>query len=131
MKKTIGICLFVGIFLVIGVSVLLITANTKQEQEEQNQIVADENIETTELSTQENVTTESMAKYDADHRDYEYLILEKDGVLVVYLGDGTTVFLETDIPVYKLDTTTLEKLKSGIAFSDEKELYDFLESHSS
>lgn len=62
---------------------------------------------------------------------YTYVIKQKNGVLVVYQSDGVTEFFETNIRIRDLDADMVEKIENGIFFSDDRELYDFLESYSS
>lgn len=62
---------------------------------------------------------------------FAYMIKSKDGVLVVYKKDENTVFFETGILLEDLEADLQAKVTAGIYFSDEQELYGFLESHSS
>lgn len=72
-------------------------------------------------------TTESLAVYES----YAYVIKQKDGILVVYQSDGITEFFETNIRIRDLNEDMVKKLENGIRFSDDQELYAFLESYSS
>ena len=122
MKKTIGICLFVGCALLISVIFFLFYDSGKEEVEEPPTTLAEE-AEETEMEE----FTEIMALQEP----YLYIIKEQDGFLVVYQSDGTTFEFETNIRTVDLEQEVLDRLKDGIGFSDEKSLYSFLESYSS
>ena len=108
MKKTTSICLFTGmIFLLLVMVVYLLF--TQQDTEKELK------------------TTESLAVYEP----YAYIIKQKDGILVVYQSDGITEFFETNIRIRDLNEDMVKKLENGIRFSDDQELYAFLESYSS
>ena len=51
--------------------------------------------------------------------------------MVVYQSDGITEFFETNIRIRDLNEDMVKKLENGIRFSDDQELYAFLESYSS
>lgn len=123
MKKTIGICLFTVILTVcIFGSVIILNALSERQQNEME--IAD----ATEMQTEESPQlAESMQVQEA----YRYLLVEEDGVLIVYEKDGKTVLLETNIKLHGLDEETQKQLHEGIWITDEEELYDFLESYSS
>lgn len=121
MKKTISICLFAGILaLFVIVSIVWIGKNSVKE--------APAKLAAVETETEEPpASRESMSIKEP----YEYMIHEKDGFLVVYESDGTTLLFETNIRTEKLDSSVLKRLEKGIPIADEMELYDFLESYSS
>ena len=56
---------------------------------------------------------------------------QEDAMLVVYLADGKTVYMETGISADRLSLEMQQKAKQGIGFSDLEQLYDFLESYAS
>lgn len=60
-----------------------------------------------------------------------YYIVEKEGYLVVLEKDRETVFFETNIQFDLLPEELKNKVRNGISFETENELYDFLESYSS
>jgi hypothetical protein len=62
---------------------------------------------------------------------YSYIILEEDGHLLVYYSDNMTVFFDSGISAGNLPESLLTELETGIRFSDEEELYEFLENYSS
>ena len=71
--------------------------------------------------------TESMAPPGT----YEYVVLVKEDVLVVYRKGEKEIYFETNIRVDELDETAEKKAECGIYFQNEQELFAFLESYSS
>ncbi|HAT89952.1 MAG TPA: hypothetical protein DCS73_09475 [Roseburia sp.] len=128
MKKTTSICLFTGmIFLLLILTVYLLFAQQNAGAGKKDISAATEEI-LAENDTAENIrTTESIAIYEP----YTYVIKQKDGILVVYQSDGVTEFFETNIRVRDLDEEMIKKSENGIFFSNDQELYAFLESYSS
>ncbi len=128
MKKTTGICLFTGmIFLLLILVVYLLSI-------QQNTGIGKENLTaSTEKISDENDTEQIVQSTEiiAICEPYTYVIKQKNGVLVVYQSDGVTEFFETNIRIRDLDADMVEKIENGIFFSDDRELYDFLESYSS
>ena len=119
MKKTTSICLFTGmIFLLLVMVVYLLFT---QQDTGEKEMPAETDTE------KELKTTESLAVYES----YAYVIKQKDGILVVYQSDGITEFFETNIRIRDLNEDMVKKLENGIRFSDDQELYAFLESYSS
>lgn len=128
MKKTTGICLFTGmIFLLLILVVYLLSI-------QQNIGIGKENLTaSTESISDENDTEQIVRSTEiiAICEPYTYVIKQKNGVLVVYQSDGVTEFFETNIRIRDLDADMVKKIENGIFFSDDRELYDFLESYSS
>lgn len=62
---------------------------------------------------------------------YAYIVRAKEHMLVVYLGDGQTVYMETGIRTEMLDDEMKQKTVNGIGFTTQESLFDFLESYSS
>ena len=128
MKNTTGICLFTGmIFLLLILVVYLLSI-------QQNTGIGKENLTaSTEKISDENDTEQIVRSTEiiAICEPYTYVIKQKNGVLVVYQSDGVTEFFETNIRIRDLDADMVEKIENGIFFSDDRELYDFLESYSS
>ena len=128
MKKTTGICLFTGmIFLLLILVVYLLSI-------QQNTGIVKENLTaSTESISDENDTEQIVRSTEiiAICEPYTYVIKQKNGVLVVYQSDGVTEFFETNIRIRDLDADMVKKIENGIFFSDDRELYDFLESYSS
>lgn len=122
MKKTVGICFFAAALVVVGVCYLVPSRNKAEQREKMPQQIQSETEEMTALEI-----TESMAPPGT----YEYVVLVKDDVLVVYQKGETEIYFETNIRVDELDETAAKKAESGIYFQNEQELYAFLESYSS
>ena len=128
MKKTTSICLFTGmIFLLLVMVVYLLFTQQDTGEKEQDLAAATEEMPAETDTEKELKTTESLAVYE----QYEYIIKQKDGILVVYQSDGITEFFETNIRIRDLNEDMVKKLENGIRFSDDQELYAFLESYSS
>ena len=128
MKKTTSICLFTGmIFLLLVMVVYLLF--TQQDTGKKNRILLRQpkKCRQKRIQKKELKTTESLAVYES----YAYVIKQKDGILVVYQSDGITEFFETNIRIRDLNEDMVKKLENGIRFSDDQELYAFLESYSS
>lgn len=66
-----------------------------------------------------------------DWKQFYYLAI-LDNKVVVYLKDGQTIYMETDIPAEDLPADVLQELLVQKRIVDtEEDLYDFLESYSS
>ena len=127
MKKTTSICLFTGmIFLLLVMVVYLLFTQQDTGEKEQDLAAATEEMPAETDTEKEVKTTESLAVYEP----YAYIIKQKDGILVVYQSDGITEFFETNIRIRDLNEDMVKKLENGIRFSDDQELYAFLESYS-
>ena len=128
MKKTTSICLFTGmIFLLLVMVVYLLFTQQDTGRKKQDLAAATEEMPAETDTEKELKTTESLAVY----KPYAYIIKQKDGILVVYQSDGITEFFETNIRIRDLNEDMVKKLENGIRFSDDQELYAFLESYSS
>lgn len=128
MKKTTSICLFTGmIFLLLVMVVYLLFTQQDTGEKEQDLAAATEEMPAETDTEKELKTTENLAVYEP----YAYIIKQKDGILVVYQSDGITEFFETNIRIRDLNEDMVKKLENGIRFSDDQELYAFLESYSS
>ena len=128
MKKTTSICLFTGmIFLLLVMVVYLLFTQQDTGEKEQDLAAATEEMPAETDTEKELKTTESLAVYEP----YAYIIKQKDGILVVYQSDGITEFFETNIRIRDLNEDMVKKLENWIRFSDDQELYAFLESYSS
>lgn len=125
MKKTIGICLFT-VFLISGILVTFLVWN-KRTDDVPNEVQGTERIAQEQTESTQEMVTESMTV----QQEYQFLILEQNGMLVVYDKTGSTILLETGISTRHLDAQTMDLLEKGIPITDEGELYDFLESYSS
>lgn len=79
----------------------------------------------------EEVNKDETAKVDKEQQPYEYVIVNEDGYLCVYLKDLETVYFQTNIPYQELDTQMKKQIDQGYLIKDAAELYDFLENYSS
>lgn len=96
----------------------------KNEQEKER-LVAEE--------TEQNQFTEEKTEISISNMDvsYEYMVVEEEGYLLVYMKDLKTVYMYTDIQISGLPYSLQKEIRMGKPFSDLKELYDFLENYSS
>lgn len=96
----------------------------KNEQEKER-LVAEE--------TEQNQLTEEKTEISISNMDvsYEYMVVEEEGYLLVYMKDLKTVYMYTDIQISGLPYSLQKEIRMGKPFSDLKELYDFLENYSS
>lgn len=124
MKKMISICLFTVILAICVLGGFIMLNFSEKRNEKPIEIV-----EATEQYNEAEQTEliESMQVQQA----YRYLLIEENGMLVVYEGDGRTLVFETNIKLHGIDDETRRLLREGIFIADEKELYDLLESYSS
>lgn len=125
MKKGISICFFVAVLLLL----LLFLVFVKQEKDvpkDEPEIVTEERI----VGKAEGETeplTESMHVVENE----KYYLKENDGYLAVYHAATDEIYCETNIKFELLSAEMQEKIRKGISFQTEAELYDFLESYSS
>lgn len=123
MKKTISICLFAALPVIVCLLFALLGNRDSGEPLPDPTLIATEQM----TESEQPVTAESMQVQKA----YRYILRAKDEFLVVYEQDGTTVLLETHIHIDELSDETKALLSDGIYVEDESELYDLLESYSS
>lgn len=60
-----------------------------------------------------------------------YIVRLDNDRLVVFQQDGTTVYMQTGIRIENLTQKLREQAKTGIGFSTQESLFEFLESYSS
>lgn len=68
---------------------------------------------------------------DGDMSDERFLVKEEDGYLVIYDSTAMKRYDETTIQLNDLPERLQEKVTEGLYFTDEEELYAFLENYSS
>ena len=68
---------------------------------------------------------------DGKTSDERFLVKEEDGYLVIYDRVAMMRYDETTIQLYDLPERLQELVSDGLYFSDEEELYAFLENYSS
>lgn len=124
MKKGISICFFAAIIVLFLLFLVYQSrgGETPDMSGEQTEKVAE-----AENTTEAEVFTESMQIMENE----KYYLKESDGYLTVYDSKTNEIYCETNIRFEFLSAEMQEKLKTGVTFQTEAELYDFLESYSS
>lgn len=125
MKKGVSICFFVAVLLLLLLFLIFLKQESKVPKEEpeivtEQRMVGNRDEETESL-------TESMQVVENE----KYYLKETDGYLVVYHATTHEIYCETNIRFELLSPEMQDKIKEGISFQTEAELYDFLESYSS
>ncbi len=118
MKRQISVSIFLSVLVIILALMYIKFNNETRVKEEQ-------------VTTENEVTNEESITISQEYISYPYYIKSEYGRLVVYESKYEEVFMETGIEVKLLPFEIQEKLKSGIFFQTEGELYDFLEAYSS
>ena len=83
------------------------------------------------ITTENDVSQEQSVTISQEYISYPYYIKAEDGRLVVFETKTNTVFMESSIEISTLPLDVQAKLKTGIFFQNQGELFDFLESYSS
>ncbi len=126
MRRTIGICFFMA--MVLGGAMLAVWTAGSSDTPDIERFSTEPQLEADPVEvTEQWEVAESMALRE----NARYVIGEKDGFLVVYESDGSTVYLETNIRLEHLSQQEQETIKNHIFIRDDRELYDFLESYTS
>lgn len=136
MKKRIGICFFIGTLcaVVVAQGALLFAHEYNKRQENAEMSAEKEAIdgggivasEEAEIGEKE-LLTPSMNLMENE----KFYLQVQDGYVTVYQGEDGDIFCETNIRFSLLPEEIREKIMTGLSFSKEKDLYDFLESYSS
>ena len=66
-----------------------------------------------------------------DEKVYHYRLEEENGLVNVYLEDGSTLYERTSICVEELPKELREEIREGKPIRDMEELFGFLENYSS
>jgi transcriptional antiterminator len=127
MKHKYSICVLFGLLLIC----ILIAVFSTVEQKRIKRQETTEPQETLEVEAKPDATETESVTSSKEEGSYSYIILEEDGHLLVYYSDNMTVFFDSGIPAGNLPESLLAELETGIRFSDEEELYEFLENYSS
>jgi hypothetical protein len=127
MKHKYSICVLFGLLLIC----ILIAVFSTVEQKNLKRQETTESQETLEADVKPEATETESVTSSKEEGSYSYIILEEDGHLLVYYSDNMTVFFDSGIPAGNLPESLLPELETGIRFSDEEELYEFLENYSS
>ena len=83
------------------------------------------------LTKENEIHTEDSVVLSQEYISCQFYIKEEDGRLVVYEAKTQDLFAQTGIETDILPADIQDKLKTGIFFQNESELYNFLESYSS
>lgn len=118
MKRQMSVSIFLAILL-IALTWLYIKFNNETETRENS------------IQTENDISKEESITISQEYISCMFYIKEEYGRLVVYENKNHNVYMETSIETSTLPEDVKEKLKSGIYFQTEAELYDFLESYSS
>jgi len=118
MKRQISVSIFFAILLIVMVLFYIKIYNNRKP-------IADE------ITTEQNITKEDAIEISKRYENYAYYAKEEAGRVVVYSTKNQNLMMETGIQTYLLPTAIQEKLKDGIFFETEEDLYDFLENYSS
>ncbi len=116
MKRQISISIFLSILLILLALIYIKVSNETKPR-------------TYEITTEE----QEDEAIEISQQNISYMFYAKvvDGRIVIYDGKTNVIYFETSIERQVLPEDIKEKLKEGIYFKNEKELYDFLESYSS
>lgn len=130
MKKSISICIFVAVLAWLIAGLILLFREPEQIRQP-SQVAETEQNEEVRAALQPEETEEQLQESMAAPLGAAYFIKDRDGKLVVYREDGTTIYLETDIRSDELELWLQEQVTAGIWFETDRELFDFLENYSS
>ena len=116
MKKKYGI----GLSLCVIIVVTLITFASYIEYEYMNSRESNENVTKTYIKTQGTASKQE-----------EFIIKDLNGFVVVYKGDGKTIYEYTTIPTEQIPFSLREKIDAGLHIYGREKLYGFLENFTS
>ena len=125
MKKGVSICFFVAVLLIL-LLFLMFWGQNKYTPGKEPEIATEERI-VGKMEPDTEMLTESMHVVENE----KYYLKETDGYLAVYHTKNDEIYFETNIRFELLSAEMQEKIREGISFQTEAELYDFLESYSS
>lgn len=87
--------------------------------------------ETADLTSSVLQKEQMVAAEGTAEKNSEYLLKELNGYVIVYLGDGKTVYEVTGIAVLDLPNEVQTQMREGLKIYSAAELYAFLENYSS
>lgn len=128
MKKTVSICILSIILAGLVLGIVLLFRQPQEPEQFEHIAASTEMLFDTEVVAE---STELLWESMSIQKNYAYLIKEEDGRLIVYYGDGETVYLVSDIRLEDLDSEMQKKVAAGITFENARELFEFLENYSS
>ena len=118
MKRQISVSIFLAILVIVLAWLYIKFSNETRPKE---------NI----ITTENDVSKDEAVTISQEYISYPYYIKVEYGRLAVYESKSKEIYMETSIEVRDLPIELQEKIKTGIFFQTEVELYDFLESYSS
>lgn len=122
MKRQISICIFLAFLVIVLAWIYIIVFNADKERGSKQ-------------STQDNSqyidSSENAVQIDNPYETNRYYALADHGRVSVYHANTQELYMETGIEASALPEELQESLSSGLFFTTEEELYDFLESYSS
>lgn len=127
MKRKLSICIL-SVILLFMVGILTFFP---KDQIKNNETTLTEQKIVHNPSDTKQATSEKTVQTNGELQDFPYVMFMSGDRLIVYRTDLKTVFMETDILVDQLPMEVQKKLTSGMGFSSEMDVYDFLESYSS
>lgn len=113
-----------GICIILCLTAVLLFGIWQQKRSSSN------NPTETQLAS-ETETTIPTGSYTKESNSFSYIIRTQQKRLVVFEGDGKTVYMETGILAEHLNESLQKQAEHGIGFRDQESLFDFLESYSS
>lgn len=125
MKKGVSICFFVAVLLILLLFLIFWEREDENPRAEPEIVTEERVVGKTEEETE--MLTESMRVVENE----KYYLKEADGYLAVYHTKNDEIYCETNIRFELLSPEMQAKIKEGVSFETEAELYDFLESYSS
>ncbi len=132
--KRIGIYFFCVVALGCVTSSILYRRSEESNEIRLEKFASEENSEETlgsELENDSGTVEEIIEVADANVSDERFLVKEEDGYLVIYDRMMMKRYDETTIQIDDLPDRLREKVAVGLYFTDEEELYAFLENYSS
>lgn len=125
MRRRVSICI-ISISIIICAAVLLTAVLVSGKREELSEAPG------TEEPVQAVPDTEPVVVVNTDSPAvFLYIAKDSSGRVTVYRAETMEVYMETGIRTSDLPEQVRERLSTGIGFSDEAGLFDFLESYSS
>lgn len=102
---------------------------TNQRAQQQNILTAEQPVETETSGENQDESTE--AEISKMNIPYQYVIVEEEGYLTVYMQDLSTIYMYTAIRMQDLSTELQDEIRIGKPFTSLEDLYEFLENYSS
>ena len=81
--------------------------------------------------TQQNKTEQTVTTQGGAHKEEVYYLKNRNGYVIVYLDDQTSIYEYTNIRVEELPENLQEEIRAGKTLEGKDKLYGFLENYSS